>query len=103
MMDGTFDVVPIGTFNQLLVIYYICRLYGKGNTQFDQFKFDFRLIPLLFLYVFQVFPIIFVLMNKRTQKSYEAVFEFINVKIFDMGGTKMFITDYEKAMRNALK
>lgn len=42
-------------------------------------------------------------MNKRTQKSYEAVFEFINSKVFDMNGAKMFITDYEKAMRNALK
>lgn len=42
-------------------------------------------------------------MDKKTQKAYEAVFEFINSKIFDLSGTKRFFTDYEMAIRNALK
>lgn len=42
-------------------------------------------------------------MTRKTQKSYEAVFDFINAKIFDLSGTKTFITDYEMAIRNALR
>lgn len=41
-------------------------------------------------------------MSRRTQGAYEAVFNFINSKILRFGA-KMFITDYELAMRNALK
>lgn len=51
----------------------------------------------------KAFPIIFVLMSSKSQKSYEAVFEFIDAKIFDLSGTKMFITDFELASRNALR
>lgn len=42
-------------------------------------------------------------MDKRTEKAYKAVFEFINNKVFDLNGTCTFMTDYEIAMRNALK
>lgn len=77
VIDGTFDVVPLGTYNQLLVIYAV--------------------------YMEKVFPIIYVLMDRRTQIAYEAVFDFINSKIFDLSGTKRFYTDYELAIRNALK
>lgn len=42
-------------------------------------------------------------MDSKTQKAYKAVFEFIDSKIFDLSGTKMFITDYEIALRNALR
>lgn len=41
-------------------------------------------------------------MNRRTQAAYEAVFQFINAKVFDLSGTKKFITDFELALRNAL-
>lgn len=47
-------------------------------------------------------PLVFVLMNRRTKTAYEAVFEFINSKVFDLSGTKTFVTDFELAMRNAL-
>lgn len=42
-------------------------------------------------------------MNRRTQKAYEMVFEFISKKIFDLSSAKCFITDFEVAMRNALR
>lgn len=42
-------------------------------------------------------------MSRKTRKAYEAVFDFINAKIFDLSGTKEFITDYETALRKALK
>lgn len=42
-------------------------------------------------------------MSRKTRKAYEAVFDFINEKIFDLSGTKEFITDYETALRKALK
>lgn len=45
---------------------------------------------------------VFVLMSRRTQETYAAVFNFINTKILRLDGAKMFITDYEVAKRNAL-
>lgn len=42
-------------------------------------------------------------MNRKTQLSYEAVFDFIDAKILNLSAAKMFVTDYEIAMRNALK
>lgn len=42
-------------------------------------------------------------MDKRTQKAYDYVFDYINEKVFDLSGTKIFITDYEQASRNALR
>lgn len=42
-------------------------------------------------------------MDKRTKAAYSAVFDFINTKIFDLAGTKMFYTDFELAIRNALR
>lgn len=42
-------------------------------------------------------------MNRRTQIAYNAVFDFINAKVLDMNGTKEFYTDYEVALRNALR
>lgn len=42
-------------------------------------------------------------MTKRTQVAYDAVFNFIDAKIFDLSGTYKFITDFEIAMRNSLR
>lgn len=50
----------------------------------------------------QVFPLIFILMSKRTKKVYKSVFKFINAKIFNLNGAKTFYTDFETATRNAL-
>lgn len=77
VIDGTFDVVPLGTYKQLLVVYAV--------------------------YMEKVFPIIYVLMDRKTEKAYKAVFNFIDAKIFDLTGTKRFYTDFEMAIRNALK
>lgn len=42
-------------------------------------------------------------MNRRTTEAYEAVYDFVNSKVLELAGAKLFITDYELAMRNALK
>lgn len=42
-------------------------------------------------------------MTKKSRACYEAVFDFINLKICDLTGTKMFVTDYEAAMRGSLR
>lgn len=43
-------------------------------------------------------------MSRKTQKCYEALFDFIgDRKIIDLKGTKTFITNNELAVRNALK
>ncbi|XP_046806253.1 uncharacterized protein LOC124419743 [Lucilia cuprina] len=75
-MDATFKIVPRGCFNQLLIIYI---------KYFDE-----------------VFPIFFILMDKKTKKAYEGVFQYIKHNIFDMDPA-VFITDYEHALRNSLR
>lgn len=40
-------------------------------------------------------------MTKKSQKSYEHVFRFINSNLLELK-PKMFITDFEKALRNSL-
>lgn len=43
-------------------------------------------------------------MNRRTKNAYNAVFDFIKaIKVFDLGGTKTFHTDFEIALRNSLR
>ncbi|KAI8120074.1 hypothetical protein CVS40_8612 [Lucilia cuprina] len=49
-----------------------------------------------------VFPIFFILMDKKTKKAYEGVFQYIKHNIFDMDPA-VFITDYEHALRNSLR
>lgn len=41
-------------------------------------------------------------MTRKTEESYKAVFEYIHNNIIQLDG-KAFMSDYEKAMRNALK
>lgn len=45
----------------------------------------------------------FILMTHKSQEAYESVFEFINAKFFRFNGIKTFYSDFELAMRNALK
>lgn len=42
-------------------------------------------------------------MSRKTQGSYEDVFHFISENIFSLNKAQSFTTDYEMAMRNALK
>lgn len=42
----------------------------------------------------QVFPAIFVLMNKKTKKSYEHVFNYINTNVVKLDGA-VFMADFE--------
>lgn len=58
--------------------------------------------PHKMLYEIQVVPFAHVLMTNKTQEAYEAVFEFMHRNVMSLN-CKIFMTDYETAMRNALK
>lgn len=75
-IDGTFKVVPYGCFSQLLIIHV-----GKFDT---------------------VHPFIYILMSKRTQIAYTRVFKYIDQHICSLQCVR-FYTDYETAMKNALR
>lgn len=42
-------------------------------------------------------------MSNKTQRAYEDVFNYINDHVFSMSSSQSFTTDYELAMRNALR
>lgn len=42
-------------------------------------------------------------MSRKTQTSYEDVFKFVDDNVFPINTSNSFTTDYELAMRNALK
>lgn len=69
-------MVPFGCFTQLLILHVA--------------KFD------------TVHPFLYVLMSSRTQVAYTHVFRYINKNIFSLN-CKSFTSDYETAMRNALR
>lgn len=50
-----------------------------------------------------VLPFIFVLMSRKCKEAYEAVFNYIDTHIIKIKGAASFTTDYELAMRKALK
>lgn len=75
-MDGTFRVVPYGAFNQLLVIH---------ATFFEK--------PI---------PFIYALMSHKTEKAYIHLMNYIESDIISLRPTT-FMTDYEEAMRNAIR
>lgn len=77
LMDATFKIVPFGQFNQILIIY---AAYMERH----------------------VVPFIWVLMSSKRQKCYEHVLLYIKSNVMSLDG-KMMMTDYEKAMRNAIR
>lgn len=42
-------------------------------------------------------------MSRKTEVAYKAVFKYINEKVLTLVGCESFTTDYELAMRNALR
>lgn len=56
-----------------------------------------------FFYFVQAFPFAFILMSRKTQIAYEDVFEYISEHIFPLSSSQSFTSDYEMAMRNALR
>lgn len=75
LMDATFKVCPLGSFYQFLVIYI-------G-------------------YCGQAVPFIYVLMSRKTEECYKHLFVTLK-KTFPLNG-KSFMTDFELAIRNALR
>ncbi|XP_062141719.1 uncharacterized protein LOC133849565 [Drosophila sulfurigaster albostrigata] len=76
LIDATFKVCPFGDFKQLLLIYV--------------------------KHMQKITPFLFVLMTRKTELCYQHLFTYVDSNIFCLNGAS-FISDYEKAMRNALK
>lgn len=77
LIDGTFKTCPLGPFNQLLILHV-----RKHH---------------------QVFPFAFCLLSNKTQAAYTDVFRYIEQNVFKLSEVASFTTDYEIAMRNALR
>ncbi|XP_073848252.1 uncharacterized protein [Musca autumnalis] len=76
LIDGTFSIVPSGCFTQMLVIYIE--------------------------YCDHIFPIFFVLTDKKSSQMYENLFKYIKENVFDINPA-VVIKDYEQGLRKALK
>lgn len=75
MLDGTFKTVPVGPFTQLLIIYIA--------------------------YMNKVYPFIFALMSSKSANSYDALFEYIEMFVFELEPSSI-MCDYEVAMRKSI-
>lgn len=108
LMDATFGITPVGPFYQLLVLYIrkhnkVCSLAFICLVFSFRFSFHFYCSILNPFFSFKVFPFAYVLMSRKTQRAYEAVFDYINSHVLQINNIASFTTDYELAMRNALK
>lgn len=55
------------------------------------------------IYIFQTYPLIWILMTRRTIDAYTSALNFVKKNIIDLDGAAGIIIDYENAMRIALK
>lgn len=75
-VDATFKVVPNGEFKQLLMIHIVHEEHA--------------------------FPIIYVLMSRKTEEAYSHLLQYIEDNVCHLRPTS-FMTDFESAMRNAIR
>lgn len=92
--------------NVVLLEFSTNCLFCTFNTKIRYFFYcpffiDF-LMSLIFMFYSKVFPIVYVLMTRKTTLAYKHIFRFINEKVCSLA-CHSFTTDYECAMRNALK
>lgn len=97
LMDATFKVCPHSDFNQLLIIYV--EYCGEVNSIFF---LHYKIFLYLFYLYLKCIPFIYVLTSRKTKLSYLKVFQYIESNIISLK-CNSFMTDYETAMRNALK
>lgn len=102
-MDGTFGVVPrAGGAYQLFIIHIMYE--GHVSTKVTMCVLNFQSIYNSNNAVFQVYPIIYCLMQYRTTVSYTALFRILRETI--LGGEIQIgtvMTDYEKPLRRAIE
>lgn len=55
-----------------------------------------------FLSIIQIFPVVYSLMTRKTANCYNALFEFIENKLFQMQ-SKEIMSDFEEGLRSAIK
>ena len=94
LIDATFNIVPRGCFNQLLIIY--TKYIDDISISRSNVKTIIQLINILRYFHF------FVQMDKKAKNAYEGLFKYIKNNIFDMEPA-IVITDYEQALRNVLQ
>lgn len=51
----------------------------------------------------QTTPFLFILMSRKTRRAYEHLFNYLKKNIIDLGNGSSIMTDFECAMRNALR
>lgn len=73
-----------------------------NNRSINLNYIQYNIFSYLFHANFQTIPFLFVLMTRKTKKSYLHLFKYIKDNIFDMTCFS-FTTDYERAMRKALR
>lgn len=96
--DGTFKCVPRKPKSRQL---FTIMAVSFNHVSFKMNNFLLELFQIVYGFlILQAFPIVFVIMGKKDQQSYEMMFSFLKEK-FGMS-SKKFMTDYEKALRNAL-
>lgn len=100
LIDGTFTVAP-RHFYQLLVISVVFRddVCCLLSRIFCQLHLCYRLKKKL--WTFQVFPVFYVLMSRKSAASYKAVFEYIE-NLFELK-PNIIMTDFEKGLRKSVK
>lgn len=52
--------------------------------------------------MFQTYPLVYIMMTRKTQKAYEHALRYVNDNVFSLQCEAM-ITDYEEGMRNAVR
>lgn len=99
MLDGTFDVTPIGRFYQLLIITIDYKKDVSANEQFSKCSAEKRITnssPL------QIFPVFFVLMTNKRTELYLDVFKYIDDNVFQLQPAQ-FMADFEAGLRKAIQ
>lgn len=101
VMDATFSITPNRMFYQVLIIY--ARYFEKVNDFYNIF-FEIAHSNGIFSYFSfsQTYPLVYVLMTKKTQKAYEHALKYVHENIFPLQ-CGAIITDFECAMRNAIR
>lgn len=104
VMDATFRVTPQSTFEQVLIIHIRFGIKVRTHARYviTMKLFFTQKDPNELSHFLQTYPLVYVLMKRRTTEAYVNAFKFIDEKIIELIGSGIII-DFENAMRAALK
>lgn len=76
--------------------------YCRQVRSFTYLYYFPHVIVIVYLISVQVFPMVFVLMTRKTAESYTHIFQYIDKEVCSLRASR-YMTDFETAMRNGLK